>query len=219
MVIAMKKATMFEHIPFAYYKALAPASIRTYYQGEIDWIQENLGQGEMLLDVGCGAGHGLAQAVSNYEVVNGIDLSRKALLIADKMFSWTKHVWFFNVDAAEMPLMWASRYDAVICLGAGFGNMSYEAVLKEMARVVKPDGRVILSVYNEHARNAQLEFYKAAGFEVDSEEDNSITLKEGVTSTRFTKKQLEELAESVGMEATIHPIAKIGYIAEMKHIN
>ena len=213
----MRKADHFGQVPFAYYKALAPASIRAYHQGEVEWLEQNLGQGEMLLDVGCGAAHGLAQAVSKFKVVNGIDLSEKALLIADTLFSWTKHVWVFNVDATKMPPIWAKRYDVVTCLGAGFGNMDYEAVLKEMARVTKPDGRVIISVYNEHARDAQVEFYNVAGLGVAHETPDSVTIEKGITSVRFTKEKLEDLAAGVGMKATVHPIGKIGYIAELHH--
>ena len=97
--------------------------------------------GKCLLDLCCGTGRVAGAAASLGVQAEGIDASEAMVNAAREAFP---QVSFAVGDAEEIPRD-DGAYDAVIC---SFGLMhvgSPEALFREMARVLKPRGRVALS--------------------------------------------------------------------------
>lgn len=108
--------------------------------------------GEHILDVACGTGvvtRSVAHSVGRYGRVVGLDLSPEMLAVARTIAPDGAHVapieWREG-NVSAMPFEDES-FDIVFC---AFGLMFFPdrvAALKEMRRVLKPDGRMALSVW------------------------------------------------------------------------
>jgi demethylmenaquinone methyltransferase/2-methoxy-6-polyprenyl-1,4-benzoquinol methylase len=100
------------------------------------------------LDVCCGTGDwslALGKAVGKKGEVFGLDFSQNMLSIAEKKKNNSKkmeHVQFLHGNAMELPFE-DNSFDYVT-IGFGLRNVpDYMTVLKEMYRVVKPNGKVV----------------------------------------------------------------------------
>ena len=101
--------------------------------------------GMRVLDVGCGVGHLLAwlaahvPAESRPVVCHGVDLSLNSLRTARRAGVRALSVG----DAAHLPYRDAS-FDRVVCNGAAHHLPDLSAALREVFRVLRPGGRLVL---------------------------------------------------------------------------
>jgi SAM-dependent methyltransferase len=99
-----------------------------------------------VLDLCCGPGrHALPLAALGYDVV-GVDLDAAVLRAAASQRPST----FVRGDMRRIPLATTS-VDAVLCLWQSFGHFDdagNTAALTEMARVLRPNGRLLLDLYH-----------------------------------------------------------------------
>lgn len=119
----------------------------------INFTRLELKDGDRFLDVGCGEGrHTLgAYLHANVEAV-GVDLSEKDLATAaersEEFIDKTndnKSVVFQAANALELPFE-DDSFDKVICSEVLEHIPDFQGVLKELSRVVKPDGVIAISV-------------------------------------------------------------------------
>jgi len=100
-----------------------------------------------ILDVATGTGEqAFAFALREYEVV-GVDISTDMLRIANEHNKYTK-VTFRVADAANMPF--EDDYFDVSCISFALHDMPFSIrknILKEMTRVTKPRGTIIIVDY------------------------------------------------------------------------
>ncbi|GAA5316232.1 MAG: class I SAM-dependent methyltransferase [Candidatus Pelagadaptatus aseana] len=119
----------------------------------IDFNKLQLRDGDRILDVGCGEGrHTLgAYLHANVEAV-GVDLSASDVEKARKGASEftdkankNKSIHFQEADALALPFA-DDSFDKVICSEVLEHIPDYKGVLKEIKRVLKPDGLLAVSV-------------------------------------------------------------------------
>lgn len=122
---------------------------------EVAFIVRQIGPARGVLDVCCGPGrHAAPLAARGYDVV-GLDLDDTALRDAHNR---APNASFIRGDMRRLPLASASM-DAVLCMWQSFGHFDAEtnaATLAEMARVLRPDGRLLLDVYHRDFHAARL---------------------------------------------------------------
>lgn len=122
---------------------------------ETAFIVRQIGNAHSVLDVCCGPGrHSAPLAEGRYDVV-GLDLDDAALRDARNRASTAA---FIRGDMRQLPVAPASM-DAVLCMWQSFGHFdadSNAAVLAEMARVLRPRGRLVLDVYHRDFHAARL---------------------------------------------------------------
>ncbi|MBA4263548.1 MAG: dimethylmenaquinone methyltransferase [Comamonadaceae bacterium] len=114
------------------------------------------GPGDQVLDVACGTGLvalAATELVGPQGHVLGVDLSARMVASARVRAQGRQHmhVGFARMDAEQLSLA-DSCFDAALC---AFGLMYLpepEQAVREMARVVRPGGRVGLAVWGERAR-------------------------------------------------------------------
>ena len=124
-----------------FYKTPEGIFSRTMYSALIQRLNEKTF--ESLLDVGCGTGNVLALIKDKFNVkVSGIDLS-------EGMIKKSRELLGENVDLKvgdSEILPWVDdTFDVIICNASFHHYPNPVAVLKEMRRVLKPDGRVIIA--------------------------------------------------------------------------
>jgi len=97
-----------------------------------------------LLDIGCGAGHFLAFVKGLVEPY-GIDLSSVAVQMAQELLREEAHL---HCGSAESLPYRDEYFDFVTCLGSLEHFLDMQAALKEMRRVAKTDGKILIYVPN-----------------------------------------------------------------------
>jgi len=114
----------------------------------------NIKTGNIVLDIGCGTGFlslGVAKAVGKNGKAMGIDISEEMMKKAKENLSMAgfSNIEFRVGDAENIPLE-DNSVDLVV------GNMvlhhcpNPESAIEEMARVLKPKGRLVLADMEEH---------------------------------------------------------------------
>lgn len=99
-----------------------------------------------LLDVGCGSGY-LAKLLKGHMprlVVHGVDISSVAL---ERARAHVDQVWQGDLDKADLPVS-SEQYDTVTCIEVLEHLYDPDHALREIARVIGPGGRAVVTVPN-----------------------------------------------------------------------
>lgn len=196
----------------------AGTEIGTWLEKEDSFLEQTIQAGSSVLDVGCGFGRHMELAITRCQCsfVAGIDdnpsMVQKALDLRD---SYGDKVVVFLRDATRLP--WAAgTFDYVISMTNTFGNMPTairHRVLAEMARVLKPDGKIILSVYADvkGLMTARSESYKKVGLH-PRERAKVISTDEGLESEQFEISDFARLLTDTGLKGTPKTLDRIGWI-------
>lgn len=130
----------------------------------LEWINARaLLSGRKVIDIGCGGGI-LAESMAKKGAdVTGIDLSEKALKVADlhSLESGVK-VRFQLIAAEAMAAQEAGQYDVVTCMEMLEHVPDPASIVRAAATLVKPGGHVFFSTLN---RNPKAYLYAVVGAE------------------------------------------------------
>ncbi len=108
--------------------------------------------GKRLLDVGCGNGLTLAAAARLGADTYGVDFSAEGLALAKENSPTTE---FTQADGCRMPFA-SGDLDLVLNVGSLEHYLDPALGVREMRRVVRPDGRVLILVPDFSLREKQL---------------------------------------------------------------
>jgi SAM-dependent methyltransferase len=113
-----------------------------------------------ILDVGCGSGYILERLSADYKY--GIDLSLNNISKARNNLSGKKNVFLGRADAQSLPFN-DLLFDCVVCSEV-IEHVPYpEKVLSEIFRVLKADGRMVITVPNDYIVNACKGIFRILG--------------------------------------------------------
>lgn len=133
--------------PAAYERYLVPAIFGAWTDDLLDLAAASAGS--RVLDVACGTGvvaRAAAQRSGPSGQVVGLDVNREMLAVAQSIPVPGGHAEWREADVAAMPFPDRS-FDAVVCAQGLQYFPDKVAALREMRRVLIPDGRVALSVW------------------------------------------------------------------------
>ena len=120
----------------------------------LEWINNIVPlNGKKVIDIGCGGGI-LAESMAKKKAdVTGIDLSEKALKVADlhSLESGIK-VRYEKIPAEEMAEREAGHYDVVTCMEMLEHVPDPASIVRACAKLVKPGGHVFFSTINRNAK-------------------------------------------------------------------
>jgi len=121
----------------------------------LEWINALVPlNGQTVLDVGCGGGI-LAEAMARKGAqVTGIDLSDKALKVADlHSLESGIQVRYEKIAAEAMALREPAMFDVVTCMEMLEHVPDPAAIVRACAQLVKPGGRVFFSTLNRNLKS------------------------------------------------------------------
>jgi 2-polyprenyl-6-hydroxyphenyl methylase/3-demethylubiquinone-9 3-methyltransferase len=130
----------------------------------LEWINARAAlNGKKVIDIGCGGGilsESMAKKGAN---VTGIDLSEKALKVADlHSLESGATVRYEMIAAEDMAAREAGQYDVVTCMEMLEHVPDPAAIVKAAATLVKPGGHVFFSTLN---RNPKAYLFAVVGAE------------------------------------------------------
>jgi ubiquinone/menaquinone biosynthesis C-methylase UbiE len=128
-----------------------------------DLLIQLVGKGRSVLEVGCRAGN-LTQHYAQGNRVVGCDVDRNALKLFEERLG-LKGIWL-DIDQEVLPFPEAS-FDVVVFVEVMEHLRFPTRALREISRVLKPDGRVIGSVPNAFRIRNRLRFLFGRPYEVD----------------------------------------------------
>ncbi len=113
--------------------------------------------GERVIDIACGTGLvslAAARAVGSQGLVLGVDLSEQMVAAARRRAAAmaTAQAQFTRMDGEALDTVPNGSFDVALCALGLMYMPSPECALREMARVLRPGGRVALAVWGERAR-------------------------------------------------------------------
>ena len=121
----------------------------------LEWINARVPlAGKQVCDVGCGGGI-LAESIAKKgATVTGIDLSEKALKVADlhSLESGIK-VRYELISAEELAAREAGQYDVVTCMEMLEHVPDPAAIVQACANLVKPGGHIFFSTLNRNPKS------------------------------------------------------------------
>lgn len=195
-------------------KEAAP-EIKDWFQKEIEYLQNNIKPDSKILDVGCGFGRHIQILAGFSKEVIGIDDDENMIRKAKQNLANLDNVKVFLQEANNLNFD-DDSFDYVVCMTNTFGNFPdiKVDVLKEMKRVCKEGGRIIISVYSEKALEIRKKDYEKVGLHITKIKNGTIYSEEGLTSEQFTKPQLENLFNYLNLNVRIIEPNPISYLCE-----
>ncbi len=130
----------------------------------LEWIHAEASlKGKKVIDVGCGGGILTESMAKKGANVTGIDLSEKALKVADlHSLESGLAIRYKFISAEQMAEQEAGEYDVVTCLEMLEHVPDPSSVVAACAKLVKPGGRLFFSTLN---RNLKSYIYAILGAE------------------------------------------------------
>jgi SAM-dependent methyltransferase len=197
----------------------APESYRQWFKDESEFLRRNVRKlNSVILDVGCGDGRTLYSLLRLggflYGVDNDIVAVEKARRSLNNPFITILHREAKNLGFHD------NIFDYVLAMNvAGNFGKDRNQIYSEMRRVLKPEGELVLSVFNEDALDERIKVYRAHNMPIKRIEGATVVFDcaEGEHySEQYSELQLRQLFQ----ENRLIPIEiekqGIGYLCRLK---
>ena len=192
---------------------------KKWFQKEADYLRKNITKNSKVLEVGCGEGRSLRDILPVSKNLTGVDSDKKAVKDAKNHFKNNPTVKILLADAIKLPFK-DKEFDFVLCLTtfANFGTKKYKA-LGEMKRVLKDDGRVIISVFSEDALEIRLRVYNKFGQKIKAINNGKVVFDEkweDNVSEQFSEKELRDIFKKVKLIVVEIVKLNMAYLCKLK---
>jgi ubiquinone/menaquinone biosynthesis C-methylase UbiE len=181
------------------------------FDAEKQYLKENISHDATVLDIGCGEGRNMQSILENTPNIYGIDMDLKAVEDAKKKFEQVDTVQVVCASATKLPFK-DEVFDTVTFLMI-LPNLEDNKLpaIKESARVLKKDGKLILSTFTETAFDERMKVYKQVGVPIERIEGTTFYFEGNITSEQSSLEELAQLGTQAGLEMIDH--IKVGDIA------
>ncbi|MFA5020073.1 MAG: class I SAM-dependent methyltransferase [Candidatus Pacearchaeota archaeon] len=197
-----------------------PEAYKKWFEEEKKFFIKHINKNSKILEVGCGNGRSIKDMLNITKDITGIDHDETAIEHAKNNFKKCPSVKIILAEGANLPFV-DKTFDYVTCIGT-FANFSEEKykILEEMKRVLKEEGKIVISVYSEDALSERLKAYRKIRAEIKEIKENGKVIfddfgKDGI-SEQFSKKQLSVIFKKVGLSIEKIKKAGIGYICKLR---
>jgi ubiquinone/menaquinone biosynthesis C-methylase UbiE len=192
-----------------------PESFKKWFSRERYFLQENIKKDSKVLEVGCGAGRSISDISSVTQNIVGIDHDEKAIDEAKENFKQYPSIKLLVANATELPFD-NECFDFVICMTTfvNFAHKKY-AALEEMKRVLKKNGKIIISVYSEKALSDRMQNYKKIGLKIKSVRQGTVIFDENFkdnVSEQFSETELRNIFSKVDLRIEKLEKVEVAYL-------
>lgn len=153
--------------------------------------------GGRVLDVATGSGgfvHFLLEGLQDYTEIIGVDNNERAAAAFAEAFKGNPNIHFRRMDAAQLDFD-DSSFD-LVCISNSLHHLDPESVLREMKRVLRPGGHLLVSeMYRDGQTETQMTHVLLHHWWAAVDMVNGIVHRE-----TYRRRELVELANSLGLE-------------------
>jgi len=136
---------------------------RKHFWRNLEFTKQYVKEGDKILDFGCGNGRLLELFAGKKIVYKGVDISQNLLELAKKKYPENRKD-FIRISPDELSLPFSDKNFNSIYSVATFhhlpGKTYRKKVVRELYRVMKPEGWIIITVWNLWQRKYQRHLYK-----------------------------------------------------------
>jgi ubiquinone/menaquinone biosynthesis C-methylase UbiE len=172
------------------------------------------------LDIGCGFGRHLVDLTRKHPNLHAVGVDINAGMVAEANRDALRRkvddrCTFIPGDVSELTDCGSEEFDLAICMTNTLGNLpdrKQAPLLQRLREVLKPGGRVLISVYAPSSVNARMESYSEIGLYVE-EKDRRIVAVEGLESEAFEPQDLKMMLERNGFKIVgkVEPVTSLGW--------
>lgn len=186
---------------------------------EDKYLINHISKDSSVLDIGCGNGRNIETLLSLTKNITGIDIEESAVKESREKFKGIPEITIAKADVLDLPFP-ENSFDVVTLMLTlvNFNNKKTEA-LREMKRVVKDNGKLIMSVYSEEALENRLKQYEEVGVPVKEVSNTKVVFgNPDVVSEQFSLSDIEEFGKEIGMKVeNVEKVPGIAYIFEFTY--
>lgn len=193
---------------------IASPRIKQYLKAEINFVVEQIRSSDKVLELGCGYGRVLRELAKQASKVVGIDTSFESLELAKEFLLDYRNIELHQMNANSLSFK-EETFDVVIAIQNGISafKVEPEVLIREGLRIIKRNGKLILSSYSENFWEERLKWFIQQSEEellgeIDFEKtgNGSIVCKDGFIATTFSKKDFQNLLQRMNLKGSIQEI-------------
>lgn len=190
------------------------------FKKETKYLAEKIAKDSSVLDVGCGDGRIIKIILETTQNVTGVDNEPAAIQEARERLASFPSVKLSVADGLKLPFE-NNVFDVVVFMMTLVNlGQNKVAILKEIQRVLKTDGVVILSVYSEDAYETRLAMYTEIGLPIKSVSGGNFTfdaMDTAKTSEQFSQMELTSIVQEAGFKIVdIQKVEGIAYLCTLQ---
>lgn len=191
-----------------------PRLFADYMEKEIVWLKENIPKNSVIVDIGCGEGRHLKLLAPIIKKGVGIDNSKTMYQQSKKNLSKYKNIKVFYEDATKTHFK-SNYFDITLCMNNTFGNLCEKQTkaIKEMKRITKKNGKIVISVHSSKAVPTKFKLYKNVGLTGMKKNKDYVYTNEGFKSQQFSKNKLKSDFTNINLNPQIITLNPMSYIA------
>ena len=202
---------------------VAPPRVKQFLEAEIEFIQNRIKKGEIIIDLGCGYGRVAGRLPDSAAKIIGIDISSDNIELAKEIYKEKDNCEFFTMDAIDLKFN-DNYFDVLLCVQNGISAFKLDPfkLLQESIRVTKKGGRILFSSYSEEFWKHRLEWFQIQAdhgivgeIDYDQTKNGIIVCKDGFKAITFSKQEFVNLASEFDVQTTIHEIDNSSVFCEM----
>jgi SAM-dependent methyltransferase len=202
---------------------LASQRILQYLEAEIDFVSGKIGDGDFVLELGCGYGRVLEAINQETKYLVGIDLSLENLRFAQDEFLSSGNPILSAMDAFQLGFK-PEVFDLVFCIQNGISAIGGDArlLIQEAIRITKPGGLVIFSSYSDKFWTHRLQWFQIQSknglvgeIDYDLSGDGIIVCKDGFKATTFTEDKFRLLLTDLDNDFKFYEVDESSIFCEI----
>lgn len=178
-----------------------PESYRVWFEAEKLYLKDHIKPGSLVLEIGSGDGRSIHDLFPITHNITAVDIDKEAVVRTQKLFAEFPSVKIIDADAVSLPFPDES-FDYVVCMST-FMNLADKkyAILNEMRRVLKNNGRAIVSTFSEKALSERLNIYRSVGAPIKEIIGGTVIFDESLganISEQFSRQELVDIFTKAG---------------------
>lgn len=204
--------------------AAAPPAIQAALAAEVEYLRGVLTDSACALELGCGHGRLLEALHDCARYWVGLDLVEGFLHHARSRQSLPGTIGLLAGNMARLPFA-DNTFDVVVCGQSTLGLLGDQKApaLRQAARVLRPDGRLLVVVYSELSVVPRVQWYsefhrrgRMAPLDWARCTPSLLVTEDGHASACFRRAELEQLFREVGLAPRIERLGEIYWVVEAR---
>lgn len=185
------------------------------FLSENEYFKAHISKDASVLEVGYGNGRDIETILPITRNIVGIDIEESAVRKTKKRFKDILELQILHGDV--LNLSFPEKTFDVVTFMLTFGNLADKKIdaLREMKRVMKNEGKIIMSVYSEDSLKERISQYRKINAPIEIE-GTIVIFNQTISSEQFSLPEIEHLALEVKMKIlSVTKVQNLAYIFEL----